>query len=83
MYCDIIDALMESESQPLYIFRNFVDFFGKRGVMDLLNKLHAIDFNADKQLKKWHDVCKKNGVAYIDFEMIRIYRRYVVVGALS
>ena len=39
--------------------------------------------NADKQLKKWHDVCKKNGVAYIDFELIRIYRRYVVVGALA
>ena len=83
MYCDIIDALMESESQPLYIFRNFVDFFGKKGVTDLLDKLYAIDFDADKQLKKWHDVCKKNGVAYIDFELIRIYRRYVVVGALS
>jgi len=83
MYCDIIDALMESESQPLYIFRNFVDFFGKKGVTDLLDKLYAIDFDADKQLKKWHDVCKKNGVAYIDFELIRIYRRYVVVDALS
>ena len=34
MYCDIIDALMESESQPLYIFRNFVDFFGKKGVRE-------------------------------------------------
>lgn len=83
MYGDIIDLLMESESQPLYIFRNFVDFFGKKGIIDLLNRLYAIDFDADRQLKKWHDVCKKNGVAYIDFELIRIYRRYVVVGALS
>lgn len=83
MYCDIVDALVESESQPLYMFRNFVDFFGKQGVIDLLEKLYVVDFDVDRQLKKWHDVCKKNGVAYIDFELIRIYRRYVVVGALS
>lgn len=83
MYCDIIDVLIGKESQPTYIFKNYVDFFGKKGVMDLLDKLYNIDFDADQQLKKWHDICKKNGVAYIDFELIRIYRRYVIVGALS
>lgn len=83
MYDDIIDVLVGSETQQLYVFKNYVDFFGKQGIKDLLERLYSIDFDADKQLKKWHEICKKNGVAYIDFELIRIYRRYIAVGALS
>ena len=82
LYSDIINALAGSETQQLYMFKNFVDFFGKQGVQDLIERLHAIDYDADKQLKKWNEICKKYGVSYIDFELVRIYRRYVVVGAL-
>ena len=83
MYEEIIDFLMVSETQQLYLFKNFLGFFGKQGVKDLLVRLYVIDFNVDRQLKKWHDICRKNGISYINFELIRIYRRYVAVGALS
>lgn len=83
MYEDIIGFLIKSETQQQYLFKNFLVFFGKQGVKDLLSGLNAIDYNADKQLKKWHDICQKNGISHINFELIRIYRRYVAVGALS
>lgn len=83
MYEDIIDSLIGSETQQLYLFKNFLAFFGKQGVKDLIARLYVIDFNADRQLKKWHDICLKNGISYINFELIRIYRRYVAVSALS
>ena len=41
------------------------------------------DYDADKQFQKWHLICKKIGIDYIDFELIRIYRRFVDVGVLD
>lgn len=82
-YEDILDLVCESESQQQYIFKNFVYFFGKNGVTDILTRISKTDFSVDRQLKKWHTECKKSGIAYIDFELIRIYRRYVDLGVLS
>ena len=82
-YEDILDLVCESESQQQYIFKNFVYFFGKNGVTDVLTRISKIDFSVDRQLKKWHAECKKSGIAYIDFELIRIYCRYVDLGVLS
>ena len=82
-YDDILDVVCESESQQQYVFKNFVYFFGKKGIADILTKISKIDFSVDKQLKKWHAECKKAGIAYIDFELIRIYRRYVDLRVLS
>ena len=82
-YEDILEVVCESESQQQYVFKNFVYFFGKNGVEDILARISKNDFSVDRQLKKWHAECKKAGIAYIDFELIRIYRRYVDLSILS
>ena len=64
-------------------FKNFVMFFGSTGLRDLLNILHKCDYDKDQQFQKWNVVCKKNGIGYVDFELIRVYRRYVDVNSLS
>lgn len=83
LYLDILDVLVKSESQQNYIFTNFINFFGRGGVKDLLDKLKAIDFAVDKQLSKWNMICKKNGVEYIDWELVRVYRRFVDLDVLT
>lgn len=82
LYQDLLDVLVESDSQQNYIFLNFISFFGKEGIKDLLQCLENNDFNVDKQLSKWDSICKRNGVDYVDFELIRVYRRYVELGIL-
>lgn len=83
LYLDLIDFLSSSEVQQSYIFTNFVTFFGRDGVKDVLNRLEMTDFSADKQFAKWDTICKKNGVEYIDFELIRVYRRFIDLDILS
>lgn len=83
LYETILQLVCESESQQYFVIKNFLYFFGKKGVSDILLRLRAIDFSADSQLKKWNYVCKKSGIAYIDFELIRIYCRFVEMNALS
>jgi len=83
LYLDILDLLCKSETQYNYIFKNFVNFFGKKGVNDLLESLEAVDFAADKQLLKWDSIAKKEGIGYIDFELIRVYRRFVDLGTFD
>lgn len=77
LYADILDLVSESEIQQNYIFKNFVGFFGRKGISDLLTRLKKVDFDADKQLTKWDTLAKKEGIGYIDFELIRVYRRFV------
>ena len=50
LYLDLIDLLATSEVQQSYIFTNYVGFFGKEGVKDVLSRLEKIDYSADKQL---------------------------------
>ena len=82
LYLDILDLVSESEVQQNYVFRNFVVFFGRKGVVDLLTRLNKIDFAADKQLTKWDTIAKKEGIGYIDFELVRVYRRFVDLDVL-
>ncbi len=82
-YKEILDVVCESESQQQYVFKNFVHFFGKDGIADILDRIKKTDFSVDRLLKKWHAECKKSGIAYIDFELIRIYRRYVDLNILD
>lgn len=77
LYTEILDLVSESEVQQNYVFKNFVDFFGYKGVSDLLARLQKVDFAVDKQLTKWDTLAKKEGIGYIDFELIRVYRRFV------
>lgn len=83
LYMDLLDVLAESESQQNYIFTNFINFFGKNGIKDLMGKLAGVDYEADKQMAKWDVACKKNGVEYIDYELIRVYRRYIDLEVLD
>ncbi len=82
LYQDLLNLLARNEGQQIYIFSNFISFFGKAGVKDLLAQISGADFAVDKQLAKWDTICKKSGVEYIDFELIRVYRRYIDLGAL-
>ena len=83
LYMEILDFVSGSEVQQSYVFKNFIDFFGRKGVSDLLGRLKKSDFSSDKQLAKWDKIAKKEGIWYIDFELIRVYRRYVDLGAFS
>ena len=83
LYLDLLDMLVDSESQQNYIFTNFINFFEKNGIRDLMNKLEKVDYTVDRQMAKWDAICKKNGVEYIDFELIRVYRRYVDLNVLN
>ena len=83
LYLDLLDLLTDSESQQKYVFTNFINFFGKKGIQDLMVKLEKVDYAVDKQLAKWDIVCKKSGVEYIDYELIRVYRRYIDLKVLE
>lgn len=83
LYMDLLDVLAESEFQQNYIFTNFINYFGKNGIKDLMGKLAGIDYEADKQMAKWDVVCKKKGVEYIDYELIRVYKRYIALEVLD
>jgi hypothetical protein len=83
LYLDILDGLVESEAQQKYVFTNFIHFFGRKGVSDLLDRMKPLDFAFDKQLSKWDIICKGNGVEYIDWELVRIYGRFVDLGVFS
>ena len=76
LYTEIVDTVTENESQQQYIFTNFIDFFGKQGLIDIVKKLELDNFSKDRLLAKWDRICKKKGTTYIDFELIRIYRRF-------
>lgn len=83
LYMDIVDLICKSETQYNYVFKNFVSFFGKKGINDLLDQLEKVDFAVDKQLAKWDIIAKKEGIGYIDFELIRVYRRFVDLDVLD
>ena len=83
MYFDVLNFVATSESQPLYVFKSFADFFGKEGISDLLKLLAKQDYSSDRLLKKWNEASKKHKIDYVDFELIRVYRRFVDLEILS
>ena len=83
LYQDMVELLSTSEAQQQYMFQNFTQFFGRDGLADLLSALAPQDFRADRLLKKWHDACVKSGMGLVDFELIRVYTRYLDAEVLS
>lgn len=83
LYQDMVELLSTSEAQQQYMFQNFTHFFGRDGLADLLSALARQDFRADRLLKKWHDACVKSGMGLVDFELIRVYTRYLDAKVLS
>ena len=83
LYMDVLDLVSKNEVQQNYVFKNFAYFFGRKGISDLLNHILVTDFSVDKQLKKWDMLSKKYGIDFVDFELIRVYRRFVDLNLLS
>lgn len=83
LYEDILDVVTKSENQHQYVFLNFVKFFGRNGVKDVLKILEKQHFVPDKLLQKWAVICKKNGIGYVDFELIRVYKRFIDLDVLN
>lgn len=82
LYQDMLEAVTSRDSQQKYFFANFIKFFGKDGQQDVLNAIAKFDFNCDKLLHKWATVCKGEGILYVDFELLRVYLRFVEAKAL-
>ncbi|WP_148410233.1 hypothetical protein [Murimonas intestini] len=83
LYKDILEVLTGRESQQQYIFLNFAKFFGREEIYDLLCIMEKNGFSQDIILKKWNATCKKYGISYVDFELIRVYKRYVDLNILE
>lgn len=77
LYQSLLSLVTSSELQQQYIFKNFITFFGYKGLKDILVRLENSDFDADKLLAKWSKTINKSAMIDIDFELIRVYRRYV------
>lgn len=83
LFYDVLDLISTSEVQQQYMFKNFVTFFGKHGIQCLIQRLQQDDFPVDKIMSKWGQIYKKEGIGYIDFELIRVFKRYKSLGVLS
>lgn len=81
IYKDIVEFVCSSTLQSP--FKNFLSFFGQEGMHDILNNLSDNDYDADKQFQRWNLICKKNGIGYVDFELIRVYRRFVDINVFN
>lgn len=83
LYLDLLTMLVENDSQQAYLMTNFLSFFGKDGVKDVLEKLSEVDYDVDRAMSKWDTIFKKQGIEYMDWELVRIYRRFVELDALD
>lgn len=83
LYQDMLEAITSRESQQKYFFANFIKFFGKSGLQDILNIIARFDFNCDKLLHKWATICKAECIVHVDFELIRVYLRFVETKVLT
>ena len=83
LYQDMLEAVTSRDSQQKYFFANFIKFFGRNGLQDILNRIARFDFKCDKLLLKWASICKNESIFYVDFELIRVYLRFVETKALA
>lgn len=83
LYNDLLELILTHKTQQKYIFGNFIKFFGTKGMQDVLLFLSQDDFSADTLLKKWDSTCKAEKIFLVDFELIRVYRRFVDLGILD
>lgn len=82
-YDDILAYIGHQKSQQAFIYKNFIAFFGRSGLVDLLCLLKEDDFCQDALFKKWEEIQKDGPGSPVDFELIRIYRRFVANNVLS
>lgn len=77
LYQDVLKMVVFSETQQPYVLANFLGFFEKDGLKDILTTAMSHGFFSDNLLKKWNKVCKRQGLGSIDFELIRVLKRYM------
>lgn len=82
LYEDLLTLLVSSKTQQQYMFINFIGFFGQASLHSILGKLEPSDYDADTQLATWSKATKKEGQQLFDFDLIRLYRRYVALDVL-
>ncbi len=82
LYQDMLEAVTSRDAQQKYFFANFIKFFGQKGLQDILDAIARFDFNCDKLLSKWASICKSENIFRVDFELIRVYLRFVETKAL-
>ena len=83
MYEDLLNIVVTSESQQQFVFKNFVNFFGTKGLQDILSRLNKSDYASDKLLAKWNKTSAQIGLYDVDFELIRVLRRYIEMDILN
>ncbi|WP_434510489.1 hypothetical protein [Desulfitobacterium sp. AusDCA] len=83
MYEGLVALIASSEVQQQYMIINFLGCFGEQGLRDLLYILASNDFDADKQMAIWSRAFSKQTDLKTDFELIRLYRRFVMLEVLS
>ncbi len=52
-------------------------------MQDILGVLKKQKFSSDALLKKWNTISKKYGIGFVDFEIIRVYKRYIDLDILD
>lgn len=83
LFEEMVELLSTSEVQQQYMFKNFASFFGKIGVQSLVVCIQNNNYPIDKVLSKWNATCKLLGIGYVDFELIRVYKRFLELGVVS
>jgi len=83
MYKDLLSIVVTADKQQSFVFKNFISFFGTKGLSDILRSLNKCDYNADKLLAKWDKISTQIGIYDVDFELIRIYCRYIELNILT
>jgi len=82
-YRKLVRTMVETTPQQHYMIRSFLDFFGKEGLKDLFAALAVEDFSEDKLLGTWVNAMRLNKAPLFEFELVRLYRRYVELGCLD
>jgi len=82
LYTLLIDYLSSTEAQRVSSVKLFYGFFGKEGIVSLLERMSKNNYSGDKQLTVWAKAFSDSSLP-IDFELIRLYRRFVDIGVLS
>ena len=77
MYESLVSLIACSEIQQKYMFNSFASCFGNDGIRDILRLLEKTDFDADKQMTTWSKSSRKSLMLKIDFDLVRVYRRFV------
>lgn len=82
IYKGLVKMLVTSESQKQFMFKNFMQCFGREGLQNLVRELKPNKYRADEQMAIWAKVCKSVHLP-LDFELVRLYGRFIDLGVFD